>query len=547
MFEKIKSIKKIKKDLTYDVEMYNKGFQNEKVESKSNFVVDNIICKNSGGDARTDFTLADTFAEFEQAKEFQKKYPKIVKIAQAIEGCIRHQSLHAAAMVVAEKPLCEYVPTHRVGGEVVMAWEKKEIENFGLIKYDILGLKTLTIISDTLKMIEKNTGQKVSLPVDFEDPKVYDTVFKTGKTSAIFQFECLSGDTKIGCQGNVRKIRDMYNSGARHTQSYDGNALFKNKILAIQKTGVKEYIIIRTKSGRKIKCSLEHPIRTKNGFIEAKNLVVGDKVLVAKFVHSNSVKESMSEIKKRQHSDSNTKYNSQEFKEKRSCIMKEKWQDSAFAKRMAKIFSSPELREKQRQARIRQGLTWEEMYGKEKAERLRELKRKHFLENNPQRCMSPEKKKEFLLKRNRIQSSLWKDAKYKLKQSKAIREAIANSKCFRKKISESNHKRLGELHPNWRGGKSFRFESSNLENMFKESFLKARKMSLKRDNYRCINCHIGMRESCDKFGFVLHTHHIRPVREFIAKGNYNMEHINAVDNLQTLCVSCHIKEERACQ
>ena len=74
MFEKIKTIKKTKVKETYDIEMLNTGWQAKPMNAKSNFIANNIVCKNSGGDARSSFGLHDTFEEFEEAKNFKLKY-----------------------------------------------------------------------------------------------------------------------------------------------------------------------------------------------------------------------------------------------------------------------------------------------------------------------------------------------------------------------------------------------------------------------------------------------------------------------------------------
>jgi DNA polymerase III alpha subunit len=215
MFEKIKSIRKTKIKDCYDIQMQNSGFRNVSMSGvKSNFIANNIVCKNSGGDARSSFSLQDTFQEFAEAKEFQKKYPLVADIAMKLEGNIRNCGIHAAAMIITDKPDYYYAPINKRGGVFCYEWEKQLCEDMHLIKFDILGLKTLTIIKDACK------SAKVELPKEFEDKKVYDTVFKNANTIGIFQF---SGT------GIMKYISDLDIS--KFSELYDANSLFRPSCL----------------------------------------------------------------------------------------------------------------------------------------------------------------------------------------------------------------------------------------------------------------------------------------------------------------------------
>lgn len=175
----------------------------------------NKICKlvvqRSGGDARASFCLLDTFTEFEQAKEFYKKYKMQCDIAVGLESHIRHRGVHAAGVTITNQPVSELVPIEKVGGEIVTAWEKKEIESVGLIKFDILGLKTLSVISDALSLIKSNCSKQVELPRAFDDSNVYEKVFKPGKCSGVFQFET-SGLSKLSRQLAIDKFNILYDA-----------------------------------------------------------------------------------------------------------------------------------------------------------------------------------------------------------------------------------------------------------------------------------------------------------------------------------------------
>jgi len=163
----------------------------------------NLMIVRSGGDARASFTVTDTFEEFEEARKFRQKYPDAVDIAIKLEGHIRHRGVHAAAMVVAEKPINNYVPTYKVGNEIVIEWEKALVEQMKLIKFDVLGLKTLTIINDAMKF----AGIK-ELPFDFSDDNVFE-VFRSGNTLGIFQFEGV-GITKLAKEIGIKNFKELY-------------------------------------------------------------------------------------------------------------------------------------------------------------------------------------------------------------------------------------------------------------------------------------------------------------------------------------------------
>lgn len=156
-----------------------------------------LFIQRSGGDARADFTATDTFTEFEQGKEFKKKYPIPAEIIVALESKIRHKGAHAAGIIISGTKLTELVPMMKVSDEYCTEWEKSPIEEIGLVKFDILGLSTLTTIRETLERINKG----VELPKTFEDPKVYETVFKEGKTLGVFQFET------VGLQNLSKRLK----------------------------------------------------------------------------------------------------------------------------------------------------------------------------------------------------------------------------------------------------------------------------------------------------------------------------------------------------
>jgi DNA polymerase-3 subunit alpha len=136
----------------------------------------------------------------EQEPELKRLYnedPKmrdLLDVAAALEGLNRHVGMHAAGVVIAEKPLWEYVPCFRgQNGEIVTQFAMKEVEKAGLIKFDFLGLKTLTVIQTAVKLINEQRRATGEPPFDIdtipkEDAPVYAMISR-GDTTGVFQLE----------------------------------------------------------------------------------------------------------------------------------------------------------------------------------------------------------------------------------------------------------------------------------------------------------------------------------------------------------------------
>src|SRR6202021_1672922 len=108
-----------------------------------------------------------------------------------LEGLVRNSGVHAAGVVISPRPLTDLVPLHRTKkDEIVTAFDMVAIEKMGLLKMDFLGLTTLTILTDALKLIEQTRGIKLSLEtLPLTDQETYEKVFYKGLTSGVFQFE----------------------------------------------------------------------------------------------------------------------------------------------------------------------------------------------------------------------------------------------------------------------------------------------------------------------------------------------------------------------
>ncbi len=149
--------------------------------------------------------------ELKSAYESDATAKQIIDVAKGLEGIVRNSSIHAAAVVIADRPLTDIVPlqlaeagTDGDGKKVfrtVTQYSMKPVEDIGLLKMDFLGLRNLDVIEDALDIIERSSGVRpdmARLPLD--DPKTYDMLAK-GDSVGVFQFE------SEGMQEALRKVR----------------------------------------------------------------------------------------------------------------------------------------------------------------------------------------------------------------------------------------------------------------------------------------------------------------------------------------------------
>ncbi len=159
-----------------------------------------------------DMTLEKALAESPSLKEMQQKDERVrelLTIAQRLEGMTRHASVHAAGVVIAPRPLTEFVPLYKSQkDEIVTQWAMKEVERVGLLKMDFLGLSTLTLIQDCLAEIKRTEG--ITLDIDaipLNDEKTYK-LFADGQTYGVFQFES-SGMRELLRKAKPERLDDL--------------------------------------------------------------------------------------------------------------------------------------------------------------------------------------------------------------------------------------------------------------------------------------------------------------------------------------------------
>lgn len=138
-------------------------------------------------------TLQKAFQLEPRLAEQQRDDPQIrelFEIALALEGLARHSSTHAAGVVIGDKPIVEYVPLFRgQNGEMVTQYVMKYVEKAGLIKFDFLGLRNLTVIENAVHLIHENHGIALDIPaLPLDDPETF-ALLGRAETTGIFQLE----------------------------------------------------------------------------------------------------------------------------------------------------------------------------------------------------------------------------------------------------------------------------------------------------------------------------------------------------------------------
>ncbi|MDO4975736.1 MAG: DNA polymerase III subunit alpha [Eubacteriales bacterium] len=128
--------------------------------------------------------------DLKTAYESDEVVKKLVDMSMRLEGLPRHTSIHAAGVVIGSESLDEFVPLSRGADNVITTqFTMTTIEELGLLKMDFLGLRTLTVIQDAVRMIRKKVGDHFNIDnIDYNDPKVYEMIGQ-GKTEGVFQLE----------------------------------------------------------------------------------------------------------------------------------------------------------------------------------------------------------------------------------------------------------------------------------------------------------------------------------------------------------------------
>ncbi len=141
--------------------------------------------------------------ELQTQKDTDDTIAKLLELGLKLEGLIRHSSAHAAGIIIADRPLLDVVPLFRANqGELpVVGYHMKAAEQAGLVKFDFLGLKTLTIIANTCKMVQNQLGKIINISaIPLNDEKTFN-LLQSGFTLGIFQLESLI------CRDSMKKMK----------------------------------------------------------------------------------------------------------------------------------------------------------------------------------------------------------------------------------------------------------------------------------------------------------------------------------------------------
>ena len=171
---------------------------------------------------------------------------ELLDVAKKIEGLARNLGTHAAAVVIGDKPLHEYLPLGKVTGkdDVITQWSMNDVEAAGLLKMDFLGLRNLTILRRSVDLVEQTTGERID-PQQFpmDDPETF-ALFCRGETKGIFQFE----------SGGIRDLLQRMKPDSFH-DIIATNALYRPGPL--EGGMVDDYVAV--KHGRK-QAEYKHPV-----------------------------------------------------------------------------------------------------------------------------------------------------------------------------------------------------------------------------------------------------------------------------------------------
>jgi DNA polymerase III subunit alpha len=127
--------------------------------------------------------------ELKELYEKEKDAKEIIDMAKKIEGCARHISVHAAGVVISPKPLIEFVPLQLdpKGGKIITQYDMYSVEDAGLLKFDFLGLKNLTVLADSVRRVREKYGAQINIEnIPLDDKKTFEMLAR-GETMGLFQ------------------------------------------------------------------------------------------------------------------------------------------------------------------------------------------------------------------------------------------------------------------------------------------------------------------------------------------------------------------------
>jgi len=248
------------------------------------------LVKRSSGDARQGRVLRDSIEMFKELQDIRDTYPRFFEYAEKLEGQTRTLGVHAAGVVVSPRPLTNFLSIEDRKGVKVTSYSGKLVESLGLVKLDILGLKTL---SET-RMAEGLIGREIDWrEIDYENQDVLN-LFDVGDTDGIFQFECVDEDMLVDTGDGWESLKDVYlehvvagNTTAANATICGvggGDRELKREAVTracVHDVGVKECFRLTTEGGDAAIASADHVFFLPDGAeVKLSDLNEGDEVLI---------------------------------------------------------------------------------------------------------------------------------------------------------------------------------------------------------------------------------------------------------------------------
>jgi DNA polymerase-3 subunit alpha len=151
--------------------------------------VDKLCKKVPQGPGASLRAALDSDPELKAIRDGSPQHRRLFDLSLQLEGLARHSSIHAAGVVIADRPLRDYVPLAKNGDDVITQWQMTELEEVGLLKMDFLGLKTLTILREAVRLVQETHGVTIDLgALPLDDRRTYELMAR-GETQGVFQLE----------------------------------------------------------------------------------------------------------------------------------------------------------------------------------------------------------------------------------------------------------------------------------------------------------------------------------------------------------------------
>lgn len=187
-----------------------------------------FLIERDTGDERVNDVVLDSFKQIEECKVFNEKYPDVLKHSKVLEGLSKTLGIHAAGVVISPIPLSEILPleVRKSNKEniIVSSVDMRGIEKLGLVKLDVLGSKTLTVLKGACKAIEERQGISIELEkIDLEDPEMLQG-FSDGYFEGVFQYDSpiaqrLCEGLKFDCFDDIVAISALNRPGSSRSGS----------------------------------------------------------------------------------------------------------------------------------------------------------------------------------------------------------------------------------------------------------------------------------------------------------------------------------------